>query len=221
MNLKLILNFISELKKNNSKEWMDANRDQYQVAKKEFQKVVNFLIAEIHAFDSTLLGAETKNTIFRINRDVRFSNDKRPYKENFGAYICKGGKKSGFAGYYIHIEPENCFLGGGVYLPEASILSKIRQEIDYCGAEYIEIIENNEFKNTFGEVKGDALVRPPKGYDKENPYIEHIKMKTFLASIKVDSSAVLQDGFLNEVTKKFEVMKPFIQFLNRPLEDEE
>lgn len=220
MNLKLILDFLSELKKNNSKEWMDANRSHYETAKKEFQKIINFLIAEIHLFDTTLVGAETKNTIFRINRDIRFSNDKRPYKENFGAYICKEGKKSGFAGYYIHLEPDNCFLGGGVYLPEASILSKIRQEIDYCGEEYVNIIETPGFKNTFGEVKGDTLSRPPKGYDKENPYIEHLKMKSFLASIKIDSSKVMEDGFLNDVVKKFSVMKPFIQFLNRPLEDE-
>ena len=135
---KNILLFLNELKNNNNRDWFHANKPKYNEAKVEFENYINNLIPEIGKFDNEIKHLEAKECIFRIFRDVRFSKDKSPYKPNFGAYIVKGGKKSGNAGYYLHIEPENSFLGGGIYMPPSNILKAIR----------IEIYENiDEFKS--------------------------------------------------------------------------
>jgi len=120
--MKKSLSFISDLKKNNNKEWFHANRKQYDEARGEFIAFVEMMVSEIGMFDPDLGPISPKSTLFRINRDIRFTKDKSPYKTNFGAFIIKGGKKSGNAGYYFHLEPDGTFAGGGIYHPEANIL---------------------------------------------------------------------------------------------------
>jgi uncharacterized protein (TIGR02453 family) len=214
------LQFLKNLKKNNNKPWFDTHRKEYENAKADFSQLVTNIIAGISKFDSSLASLVAKDCTFRINRDVRFSKDKSPYKPNMGASFNAGGKKLQSAGYYFHVEPGKNFIGGGLYMPMPPILAKIRQEIDYGFAEWKKIVEQKAFKNNFTKgVDGiDYLVRPPKGYDETNPAIHYLKMKNFIASKPLADKDLTDKTLVKTVTKTFEVMKPFIDFLNRGLE---
>ncbi len=165
--------FLALLKKNNNKPWFDKNRDKYNSAKINFEEVVKEIITLTSAFDENIKLLEVKNCTFRINRDIRFSKDKTPYKTNIGAYLNKGGKKSFFGGYYFHLEPGNkSFVGGGLWMPGAAELQKVRQEIDYCFPEFKKILNSTSFTRHYKGLemnKGDMLVNIPRGYDKNNP----------------------------------------------------
>ena len=209
-----VLSFLSALQKNNSKEWMDANKSDYQSSKKVFLQFVTELIEKTAKFDPTITGLLAKDCVFRINRDIRFSKDKSPYKTNMGAFIARGGKKTKGAGYYVHIQPENCFIGGGIYMPEAAELAKIRQEIDYNASALLEILSEENFKNTFGEMNGARLKTAPKGYPKDHPHIDLLRLKSFTVFTKVPETEVKKDNFLDEVSNKFLTMYAFNNYLN-------
>ena len=216
------LQFLSILKENNNKPWFDANRKTYEAAKKNFAEVVQELIKGIGKFDKSIEEAqlEVKNCTFRINRDVRFSKNKDPYKTNFGASFSKGGKKAHSAGYYLHLDPSECFLAGGIWKPEPDDLKKIRIEIDYNYDEINGILTAESFKKYFpnGLDREAFTVRPPKGYDDTNPAIELIKLKSFTASSVIDSSEILKPNFTDTVLEGFKAMQPYIEFLNRAIE---
>ena len=213
------LQFLNTVIKNNNKPWFDAHRTQYETARADFKELVEKLIISIGIFDAPIGQLEAKNCLFRINRDVRFSKDKRPYKNNFACYFNFAGKKGNGAGYYLHIEPGNSFAAGGIWMPESPVLAGIRQEIDYNFRAWKKVIENKNFKTTFTEgLKSEtSLVRPPKGYDEINPAIEYLKMKSFIVT-KHFPDKLLQDKFLlKEVTGTFKTMKPLIDFINTSL----
>jgi uncharacterized protein (TIGR02453 family) len=216
------LQFLKELKENNNKPWFDANRKTYEVAKKDFATLVETLIKGIEQFDKNIAEAnlQPKDCMFRINRDVRFSKNKDPYKTNFGTWFCKGRKNTVSAGYYLHIDPNECFLAGGVWMPEPENLKKIRTEIDYNFEEFNNILTAESFKNIFpkGIDRETSTVRPPKGYDEANPAIELIKLKSFTASSKIDSKEILKPNFPNLILDGFKAMQPYIAFLNRAVE---
>lgn len=216
------LQFLSALKENNNKPWFDVNRKTYEIAKKNFAEVVEELIKGIEKFDKGIEEAqlEVKNCTFRINRDVRFSKNKDPYKTNFGASFSKGGKKAHSAGYYLHIDSSQCFLAGGIWMPEPEDLKKIRIEIDYNFSEFSGILDTQSFKNHFpnGLDREAFTVRPPKGYDETNPAIEFLKLKSFTASSSIDSKEILKPNFTETVLKGFNAMQPYIEFLNRAIE---
>ena len=214
------IKFLKELKKNNNKPWFDTNRKKYEDAKADYAAFVEQLIQNISKFDEAIPEMKAKDCVFRINRDVRFSKDKSPYKSNMGASFSKGGKKINTAGYYFHCEPGQCFAGGGFYMPEAPQLAKIRQEIDYNFDEWKKIITNKSFVKKFPEgVNGiGILVRPPKGYDENNPAINFLKMKGFIVSRPVADDELTNKNLVKEVVKTFEAMKPLIDFLNRAVE---
>jgi uncharacterized protein (TIGR02453 family) len=213
------LNFLKNLKKNNNKSWFDINRKQYELAKADFLLLTDKLIAGIATFDAPIAQLNAKDCIFRINRDVRFSKDKSPYKTNIAGYFNKNGKKGNGAGYYLHIEPGLSFAAGGLWMPQPQDLAKIRQEIDYSFDNWKKIIGNNLFKKSFIEgVKGEALVRPPKGYEETNPAIEFLKMKSFIVTNPFTDAEILSKTFMNEVEKTFKAMKPMIDFLNAAIE---
>lgn len=214
------IKFLKELKKNNDKSWFDNNRKSYDAAKTDFIAFVDALIKDMSKFDPSLSELKAKDCIFRINRDVRFSKDKSPYKTNMGASINKGGKKVSDAGYYCHVEPGQSFIAGGCYMPEPEDLNNIRQEIDYNFDEWNKIINNKTFKKHFtkGIESPDTLVRPPKGYDENNPAIQFIKMKGFIVSCPISDAALTDPKKLKEIIKTFEAIKPLIDFLNKATE---
>jgi len=215
----LTLKFLKALEKNNNKTWFDKNRSQYDTAKGDFLLMVARLIKGIAAFDPSIANLEAKNCIFRINRDVRFSKNKAPYKNNMAAYFNKDGKKGLGAGYYLHIEPGKSFAAGGIWMPEPAVLAAIRQEIDYSFDDWKKIVEGKAFKKIFSEgLQGDALTRPPKSYDETNPAIEYIKKKSFIVTKSFTDGEVQHQHFTREVSKTFQAMKPLIDFINTAAE---
>ncbi|MFY0608183.1 MAG: DUF2461 domain-containing protein [Cyclobacteriaceae bacterium] len=213
MNLSNSHKFLIELNKNNSKEWMDANKKWYQECRQEFISFVEELLAELKVIDPTVADLRAKDTIFRINRDIRFSKDKRPYKVNFGAAISEGGKKSGNPAYYVHFQPGSHFIGGGIYMPEAETLRKIRQEIDYNPEELKKIVSDSAFSEVYGEIRGEKLKTAPKGYPKDHPNIEFLKLKSYTVMREVDDKLATKEGYVQHVLESFELMKPFNDYL--------
>ncbi len=216
--MKKSLSFLQKLKKNNNTEWFHANRPLYDEARAEFLAFVEILVSEIGMFDPDLGLVDPKKTLFRINRDIRFSRDKSPYKTNFGSFIIKGGKKSGNGGYYFHLDPEGSFIGGGVYHPEAEILKKIRHEIYGNPEEFREIIMDKTFRDQFGELYDDQLKTAPKGYPKDFEHVDLLKYKSYIVSREFDEKLVTGDGLLEETLNSYRLMLPMIRFINYALE---
>lgn len=210
------LQFLKNLQQNNNKPWFDANKKAYETAKADMVQFTQQMIDAIAVFDAPIGQLQPKNCMFRINRDVRFSKNKDPYKTNMGASFNAGGKKISNAGYYFHCEPGQCFAAGGFYMPLPIELSKIRQEIDYNFNEWQTIISSKNFKKYFTNgVEGiGTLVRPPKGYDESNAAIHYLKMKGFIVSKPMADEEVSNKNIVKEVAKIFEAMKPMIDFLN-------
>lgn len=219
MNISQTIAFLSALKENNNKPWFDANRKWYEEVKNDWNKSVTQLIKSIAVFDVEIGSLEAKNCVFRINRDVRFSKDKSPYKTNFGAYFSKGGKKSKFGGYYVHLDPQECFVGVGIWMPEPPELQKIRQEIDYHFDEFKSIVEESGLKKVFGTLEGEKLSSVPKGYDKDNPAAEYLKYKSFIVSKTIDVKNMNESQFMDTVLKHFQTAKPLNDFLNKALDE--
>jgi uncharacterized protein (TIGR02453 family) len=210
------LEFLSALKKNNSKPWFDENRSLYEVARADFQGMLKNLISGLSRFDETIKGLQVKDCVFRINRDIRFSHDKRPYKNNFGAAFSEGGKKSSAPGYYLHIEPGSSFLAGGVWQPPPDQLQAIRQEIDYNLSEFREILEAKPFRKFYRELDREDMVKTaPKGYSKENPALEYLKYKSYTVTHPLEDSLLTSADFQKYVLSAYEVMMPFNRFLKR------
>lgn len=221
MDYKLAFEFLSNLAANNNKDWFDDNRKLYQELKKQFEEEVQRFIEVIASIDPDVSTCQAKKSIFRLFRDVRFSKNKEPYKTNFGAAIAKNGRKSGHAGYYFHLKPNGeSMIGGGMYCPEASILHKVRQEIDYNGEEINTILSNPTFKKYFENLwNGDRLKTKPKGYDIDHENIELLKNKSFVAMRNFNDEEILNLDVVALVKNSAQTIYPLNQFLNRALLD--
>ena len=159
-----ILQFLKDLDLNNQRDWFEANRGRYEKTRKDFLELTATFIDEIRKFDEEVPLLQPKDCMFRIFRDVRFSNDKRPFKTNYGSYIARGGRKSGFAGYYLHVQPGEYFVSGGVYMPSPENLASIRQEIYYHTMEYLGLIVTKSYETTIDQHYFDPLKTAPKGF---------------------------------------------------------
>lgn len=218
MNFKELFTFLKNLEKNNNKEWFDAHKKEYDNLRKQWIEFVGEAIKSMGKMDPDLAELEPKNCIFRINRDVRFSANKNPYKNNFSMILQKGGKKSESGGYYLHIEPGKCFIAGGAWQPMPDKLAAIRQEIDYNAKEFVKIVTDKNFVKHFGKLGGETLQRPPKGYEADNPVIQFIKHKSFIVESKVSDKEIMDPGFIKAMTEKFKAIKPMQDFINRAIE---
>ncbi|MDA3910403.1 MAG: DUF2461 domain-containing protein [Bacteroidales bacterium] len=192
MELKGILKYLEKLKANNTREWFNENKSEYTDAKASFEVFTEMLINEISGFDKSVAGVDAKACMFRIFRDVRFSNNKAPYKTNFGAFIASGGRKSQLAGYYVHMEPGASFLGGGIYMPPADNLRLIRKRIFDNPNAFREIINNKEFKKYFDGIYGEKLKTAPRGFPKNWEYIELLNHKHYAVA------HLVKDDFWNK-----------------------
>jgi len=214
------LQFLKGLKKNNNKPWFDAHRPAYETAKKDFEAFIHSLLQKHGAKDNTIATLEAKKCLFRINRDVRFSKDKSPYKTNMGASMTAGGKKSPLAGYYFHMEPGKSFVGGGLYMPMPDQLAKVRQEIDYNFEEFKKIVGSKKFKDVFGGMdtgEGMQLSRVPKGYEAENPAADFLRLKSFIAFTEITDADLTSKELTKKTLKAMETIQPMLEFLNRGL----
>lgn len=217
---KSTLEFLTRLGKNNNREWFEKNRAKYEAAKADVESSVEKIIVAVKKFDKRIGDEITaKKCLFRIYRDVRFSGDKRPYKTNMGAYISPGGKKTIAPGYYVHIEPGKAFLAGGMWMPPAPELAKIRQEIDYNLDEFRKILKAKSFKDCFGDLdREDKLATAPKGYPKDHAGIDLLKLKSFVAVAELSDKELLSKDFSKTAEKIFKAMKPLNDFLQRAID---
>jgi uncharacterized protein (TIGR02453 family) len=217
------LDFLEDLKINNNREWFLENKKRYESYKKDYQQLVQSVLTEMKKHDNSLAHLEVKNCVFRINRDIRFSKDKSPYKTHLGIWISSGSKNKNRSGYYIHIEKDKSFIAGGFYAPESEDLKKIRKEIAFFHDDLVKILEEKKLKNEFGSfVPNDTncLKNPPRGYEKEHPAIDWLKFKSFELTQSVASHWVTQPNFAQEVSDKLAVLKPLNDFLNRAVTTE-
>ncbi len=210
-----VLQFLSDLNRNNNREWFAENKPVYEKARNQFITIVEQLLLKLGVNQPEYLALKAKDLVFRIYRDVRFSKEKLPYKTHFGAYLALGGRKSPLGGYYLHVEPGNSFLAGGVFRPESENLKAIRNEIYFNLSEFESIIEDVSFKSLFGFIHGDKLKRPPIGFPKEFVGIEYLKFKDFTLVHAINDSQVESNTFVDDAAIVFEAMIPFNSFLNR------
>jgi uncharacterized protein (TIGR02453 family) len=216
------LKFLKDLKKNNNKPWFDAHRKQYEVAKKNFEEFVQTLIDKHGLKDATIKEQQAKQCMFRINRDIRFSKDKTPYKSYFSASINMGGKKSVYGGYYFHLEPGGSYVGGGVWMPLPPELKKIRQEIDYCYDEFKKITGSKKFKTVYsGLYRGEdvSLTRVPQGFEADNPAAEDLKLKSWIAMREIKDAELTSKDLVKKSLDAYATMMPLVQFVNRTMQD--
>lgn len=218
------LQFLADLKQNNIRDWFQANQHRYDLYKKNYRQVAEAFIAEMSNGDETLRHLEFKDCSFRINRDIRFSKDKAPYKTNMGVWLSAGSKNTNLAGYYIHMEKGASFIAGGLYWPDAADLKKVRREIDGFYEDLEDVVNDEDFKKIFGSLDSDennTLKSAPKDYDKAHPAIQFLKLKSFTATAKISDKELLDKDFVKKASKKLLALKPLIEFLNRGLTYEE
>lgn len=215
------LKFLKTLAKNNDRSWFEANRSQYEEAKQDFEDFVQAVLDRYSKRDEDLKELTARKCMFRINRDIRFSKNKSPYKTNMGASMDRGGKKSIFAGYYFHCEPGKSFVGGGLWMPMPPEMKKVRQEIDYCYEEFEQIVGSKKFKTAYKELYAGEdikLTKVPQGFEKDNPAAEYLKLKSWLAMREITDAELVSKDLIKKTCEAFETLQPMIKFLNRALE---
>jgi len=217
--MKNVLAFLKELQQNNNREWFQDNKKHYQLAKDEFENFISELLPKMAEIDKDLKGLEPKQCIFRIYRDVRFSKDKSPYKTNMGAAMTRGGRKSHFATYYVHVEPGNSFAGGGIWHPEATALKAMRNEVYYNADEFKKIMEAPAFKKYFNEMMGDKLKRPPQGFPADFPDVDLLKFKDYVVGNNMPDTIVAKEAFDDHLLDIYRALFPFNSFIYRALAD--
>lgn len=212
------MGFLTELTKNNNREWFQENKKWYEESRDKVLFLTDVLINEIRKFDPEICALDPKDCMFRIFRDVRFSKDKRPYKTNFGSFICKGGRKSMNPGYYFHIEPGQSFVAGGIYMPPAEPLKLIRNYMAEHGDEYLDLVNGPRFKNEFPEMYDHQLKTAPKGFPKDHEFIGLLKYKSYIFSKHIDDATVNSDVYIDTMVRAFRSLYPVNAFLNEALQ---
>lgn len=213
------LNFLRELKKNNNRDWFNIHRSEYEAARENYGTFVNQLIAGIKEFDPSIGTLEAKDCWFRINRDIRFSPNKEPYKTNMGAYIANGGRKSPFAGYYFHLEPGQSFISGGIYMAPPETMKRIRSEINAYSNDFLKTVSSKEFTSVFSHFDSESLKRVPQGFSADSPVADYLKMKHITPYKAIGDVDLVSKNLLSTSLSTFKVLHPLVQFLNRAIEE--
>jgi uncharacterized protein (TIGR02453 family) len=214
------LEFLTNLANNNNREWFVANKVNYETAQQNVVAFADNLLAQLQKIDSSIPNTLTgKKSVMRIYRDVRFSKDKTPYKNNFGIGFSSIGKNGNYPGYYIQVQPNNSFVAGGYWMPEAVHLKAIRQEIDYNTAQFKTIIEAEAFLNYFeGLSKTDKLKTCPKGYNPDNENIELLKLKSFTVFHSFTDEEIANINVIGEIVKGLSLICPLTNFIKNALQ---
>ncbi len=212
------LAFLRGLKKNNDRDWFNARKTVFE------ENVRLPMIELVRAVHSHMLGyapeyvGEPAKCVFRIYRDTRFSKDKTPYKTYVSAYLWRNdlGKDRG-AGYYFYVSPGDCGVAGGLYQPEPDQLLAVRNLIAEDADPFREVFSNRRVKKLMGELGGDKLTRPPKGFDPDHPAIELLKHKSFVLHAKLDPAIATTPKLYKEIVTRIEAVTPFVKYLNSPI----
>ncbi len=219
MNTKAILKYLTELSRNNNREWYHAHKSEYKEANSEFESLVQALILKIGEFDSSVINNIPKELTFKLNRDTRFSHDKSPYNPAFRAHISSMGKMPIPVGYYFMIKPnDQSFIGGGLFADMfKDATAMVREHISRNGDEWEKIINGLDFRKNF-KVQGASLKNVPSGYEKDHPQAEYLKFKSWYLEYPIkDSELDDAEVFLARATELFRIMKPFNDYLNGAL----
>lgn len=220
MDFDRLFDFLIRLQINNDRNWFHEHKFEYDEIRADFENFINRLIVPLAQLDPDLGTVTAGESVFRIYRDTRFSHDKTPYKTHFSAFIANGGKKTRFAGYYIHLQPDKSFFAGGMYNPDPATLESARNEIYQHPDEVRSILNNRKFKKTFPELSGeDRLKRPPVGYPKDFKEIELLKNKHFITHYSLENEFFLQDGVIDRIMELCKIQYPLNAFLNRAVKD--
>lgn len=216
---KELIPFLIDLGKHNNKLWFERNKEHYLELKNDFEKFVGSIIPHIALFEKDLQYLNAKQCIFRIYRDARFSHNKQPYKTNFGAEFSKGGRRSMYASYYVHIEPGQCFAGGGMYMPEPDVLKAVRKEIFLNPDEFKGILEKRSFKKMFGVLEPiEVLKKAPKGFPDDFKDIDLLKHKHYIVSASFSDSDISKKDFPEKICALFKELHTFNKFLNSAID---
>lgn len=219
---KTTIRFLKDLSANNNREWFASQRAAYENAKNDFDQFTGKLIEALSAVNPELKGLQPKDCTFRIYRDVRFSKNKDPYKTNMGVSIKEGGRKSPRCGFYFQADPsvkEGSFIAGGFWMPDAPLLRKIRQEIEYNSDEFFSVLRDRTFKKYFRDLEQDyTLKRLPKGFEAGHPAEDYLKMTSFIVSHNLTHAALTDKNLLKTCVHTYKAMLPFLRFLNRALD---
>lgn len=217
---KNTLQFLEDLKTNNNRDWFLENKKRYEEFKKDYHQLIREFLETMKPQDANLELLEVKNCAFRINRDIRFSKNKAPYKTHLGIWMNTNQGRNNGPGYYIHIEKGASFIAGGLYSPEADELKKIRKEIAFFYEDLEEILANKNFKKIYSGLdrnETNSLKNGPKDFEKDHPAIEFLKLKSFVAVKKISDKELFEEHFVKIITEKLLVLKPLLEFLNRGL----
>jgi uncharacterized protein (TIGR02453 family) len=210
-----VFSFLEELKENNNREWFNENKERYQEQHGLVVQFADELLTKMKQVDN-IETASGKKSIFRIYKDVRFSKEKSPYKTNIGGAFTRATKELR-GGYYFHIEPGNCFLGGGFWGPSPEDLKHIRLQIAADPEPLQEILSSKEFISTFGKLEGEQLKTAPKGFDKGHPAIHLINYKQFLLVKRFTDKQAQSTNYLENVFTTFQAMRPFFDYMSEIL----
>ncbi len=221
MHIRDLTQFLAELSENNNRAWFVMNKPRYDILRAEFLELITRLIADISKFDPAIAGCNPKKALFRINRDMRFSHDKSPYKTTFSAAITASGLKKpsqgGGPAYYFHIDANSALLiAGGEYMPPPDRLRAIRQHVIADAAGFGKVLKNKKLKERFGGLQEEGkLTRPPKGFEADAPHIEYIKLKSFIAWKETSLKKKITADLAKEVVAGFKDAYPLITLLRQ------
>lgn len=215
------IKFLTELKKNNEREWFQERKARYEAAfadpALEFISAMQAPLKKVSPFLQAI-PKKTGGSLLRIYRDTRFSPDKTPYKTHIGMqFRHEAGSDIHAPGVYLHIEPKNVFLGVGIWRPEKDALLWIRQKIANEPKEWKRVRDGKKFREMY-ELHGDSLKRPPRGFDADQPMIDDIKRKDFIAVTNLDPKSIREPDFPHQLCKQIKVATPFMSWLCEALE---
>ena len=206
--------FLRDLKENNNRDWFQENKDRFEEELRE--PLLHFIrefephLAEISPY-FLALAKKSGGSLFRIYRDVRFGKDKTPYKTNAALHFRhENGKDAHCPGFYLHLDPNECFCGAGIWRPDSPSLRSIREAIVEKPKEWAKVIGNPNF-----QLQGDSLKRAPKGFDPEHPLIEDLKRKDHMAVINLSIKDVMKKNFLDTYVEHCVQMAPYVEFIAR------
>ncbi len=238
MDARRINHFLAGVAANNNRPWFQSHKAEYEACKLDFERGVAAAIVRLAQFDPEIAALTPRDCCYRFYRDVRFSPDKSPYKRHFGAYICAHGKKSLRGGYYIHVQPGRCLFSAGCYWLPTNILTSTRNEIMSRIGEWRGMVENPAFVEAFGRpgeevwdeqqgvlswkgFGGGRLKTCPKGFPQDYPYMDYLRMKSYIAWQRKPDDFFQGDGWLDELDRVMRLAKPMMDFINSVVDDYE
>lgn len=208
-----VLAFLRRLAVNNDRAWFKAHKEEYDALRGTWEQDMGRLIALVGEYDPQVQGLTVKDCVYRIYRDIRFSHDKRPYKNYFSGVIGKGGRHTVQSGYYVHFGVEELMLCGGIWWPEKAILEQLRGLIDAEPEEFLTIINHPDITSRY-QWTSQSLKTMPKGYPKDHPMGKYLKMKEYLLMMPVDEDYFDCEDWVEHVAADLQPLKPLHDFLN-------